>query len=70
MCNSTNYLLDIVELRRCCNEEYANKYISKGWLLLNQFTEECGAFRNYGIVYILGRPGSVAPDPPSAGSAP
>lgn len=58
-----NYLLDIVELRRCGNEEYANKYIAEGWLLLNQFAEERGTFGSYGIVYILGRPQSVAPDP-------
>ncbi|MBR0256947.1 MAG: hypothetical protein IJQ58_04345 [Synergistaceae bacterium] len=47
---------------RCANEEYANKYLAKGWLLLNQFTEERGALYSYGIVYILGRPKSVSPD--------
>lgn len=64
MRKSKNYLLDIVELKRCGNEEYANEYIAKGWLLLNQFVEERGAFGSYGIVYILGRPKSVVPDVP------
>ena len=57
-------LRDIVEVRRFLREYDVNERLQNGWVLLDQFTQMDISPKDFNCVYIVGRPKSVAPDPP------
>ncbi|MBQ7732486.1 MAG: hypothetical protein IJT58_00515 [Synergistaceae bacterium] len=64
MAEDKRNLRDIIEVRRFLREYDVNERLQSGWVLLDQFTQMDTSPKDLYCVYIVGRPKSVAPDPP------